>query len=78
METIYFYPLKISLGWIIGKKGWRINKIKNFTQTEIKLKNNEYFIINGKNQHIHHARIILQDIEKEFHKITYNSKSTMG
>ena len=65
------YPLKTSFGWIIGKNKWRLNKKKKNTDTIISITNN-YFSIDGDYYQIHKARIIIQDLEKQFHKLGFN------
>lgn len=66
--NIKVYPLKASFGWIIGKSKWKINKIQQNTNTIIKLVDN-YFSITGSYYEIHKARIIIQELEKEYHKL---------
>ena len=71
---IKVYLTKEITGWIIGKKGWRIKKIGDGTKTFIKYNNNYhhgYFSIKGKLEDVHQARIILQDLEKEYYKDEY-------
>ena len=60
-------------GWIIGKGGWRIKKIAEDTRTHIyHLKGfDSYFKIDGLQEDVHKARIILQDLEKEFYREEY-------
>ena len=72
MNEIRVYPLKQSFGWIIGKKKWRIERIQNNTNTNITIYNT-YFSIKGSLINLHKTRIIIQDLEKTYHKnnITY-------
>lgn len=59
------------IGWVIGKKGWRIKKIAKDTDTIINVIDKKYFLINGTKENVHQARIILQDLEKEYYKKEY-------
>ena len=69
MNQIYIsvYLTTDVLGWVIGKRGWRIKEISFDTHTDIKLENNCYFNIRGLYEDVHKARIILQDLEKNYY-----------
>ena len=61
-------------GWIIGRGGWRIKSISEDTKTNIYHNYrhlNSYFSIEGEYEDVHRARIILQDLEKEFYRKGY-------
>ena len=66
--NIRVYPIKNSFGWIIGKSRWKIYKIQKNTNTIIKVVDN-YFSITGNHYDVHKARIIIQQLEKEYHKL---------
>ena len=70
--NIRIYLTKEVVGWIIGKKGWRIKQIKYDNNVEINYnKTKNYFEIIGNEEKIHKTRIILQELEKEYYKKIY-------
>lgn len=66
--NIRVYPIKNSFGWIIGKYRLKILRIQKYTNTTIKIIDN-YFSITGNYYDVHKARIIIQQLEKEYHKL---------
>ena len=68
---IKVYLTKDIIGWIIGRGGWRIKSISKDTNTIIRFNKRDYdsyFSIEGSLENTHRARIILQDLEKQFYK----------
>ena len=72
-SCIRVYLTKEIIGWIIGKNGWRIKEIGEDTNTSIfhVKAQDSYFRIQGELENTHRARIILQDLEKDFYREEY-------
>ena len=76
---IKMYPSVESILWITKHTNKRIIDIEKDTHTTIKLikeKKNEHFQIEGLYRDAHQARIIIQELEKEYYRGLQNNSSS--
>ena len=76
---IKMYPSVESIMWITKHTNKRIIDIETDTHTTITLikeRKNEHFIIEGQYRDAHQARIIIQDLEKEYYRGLNNKPSS--
>ena len=76
---IKMYPSVESIMWITKHTNKRIIDIETDTHTTITLikeRRNEHFIIEGQYRDAHQARIIIQDLEKEYYRGLHNKESS--
>ena len=76
---IKMYPSVESIMWITKHTNKRIIDIETDTHTTITLikeRKNEHFIIEGQYRDAHQARIIIQDLEKEYYRGLNNKSSS--